>query len=95
MKINVFKRTEDDWYGNYKIANDCRVSDLVDVMFTQTGPDPKLGLGEWRVCIWGNDDCGMERDFVLEGEALNMFYQVIGWEFVNKGALASNGFVGA
>lgn len=95
MNIDVFKRTEDDWYGNYKVVGDCRVSDLVEVSFTQTGPDPKQGQGEWRVCVWGNDDCGMERDYTDETEALNMFYQVIGWDFVNINRLKNNGFVSA
>lgn len=96
MRINVFKRTEDDWYGCYKIRDDARVEDLVEVSFTQTGPDPKNFNGEWRVCVWGNDDCGMERDFGNdETAALNMFYQVIGQKFVNMGYLTHNGFVSA
>jgi hypothetical protein len=93
MKIQVFKRTKDNWHGSYKIAGDARVSDLVEVSFTQTGPDPKNGKGEFRVCVWGNDDCGMERDFGDdEDKALNMFYQVIGMEYVNMIDLFTNKF---
>ena len=95
MKINVFKQTNDEWYGNYKIEDDCRVYGLVEVKFTQTGPDPKYGLGEWRVCVWGNDDFGMERDFIDEDEALNIFYQVIGWDYVNVDPLKTLGFITA
>ncbi len=96
MSIDVFKRTEDDWYGCYKIADDVRVSDLVKVSFTQTGPDPKNFKGEWRVCVWGNDDCGMERDFGNdESTALNVFYKVIGQKFVNMDYLKLNEFVSA
>jgi hypothetical protein len=92
MKINVYKKTNDDWYPNFKIENG---DDLVRVSFTQTGPDPNLGYGDWRVCVWGNDDCGMERDFILEGEALNIFYQVIGWDSVDMDKLEKLGFVSA
>ena len=66
---------------------------LVEVTFTQTGPDPDLGLGKWRVCVWGNDDCGMERDFDLEGDALHIFYHIISWTYVNKDQLKNAGFV--
>ena len=93
MRVDVFKRTEDDWLGSYRIEGDCRVNMLVEVKFTQTGPDPKHGDGAWRVCVWGNDDCGMERDYTDETEAWNMFLQVIGWEFVNINKLKNNGFV--
>ena len=95
MKIQVFKRTEDDWYGCYEIADDARVKDLVEVMFTQTGPNPNEGLGKWRVCVWGNDDCGMERDFDIEGDALHLFYHIISWTYVNKDQLKNAGFVNA
>lgn len=95
MRIDVYKPTQDDWYGNFKIHNDCRVSDLVRVSFCQTGPNPKYGDGMWRVCVWGNDDCGMEKDFHLEGSAINTFYQIIGQEFVNRQYLKDMGFISA
>ena len=96
MKIQVFKRTEDLWYGSYKLAESSAADNmLVEVSFTQTGPNPDEGLGEWRVCVWGNDDCGMERDFTDETAALNMFYQVIGWTYVNKDQLSNLGFIPA
>ena len=95
MRVEVFKRTQDDWYGNYKIVGDQRVSDLVEVTFMNllptTGPEPT----NWRVCVWGNDDCGQERDFESETEAWNIFLQVIGMEFVNLQALRDLGFVSA
>lgn len=28
---------------------------------------------EWRVCIWGNDDFGLERDFQSKKEAEEVF----------------------
>ena len=96
MEVSVFKQTIDDWYGNYKIVGDKRVSDLVEVIFTQTGPNPKLHQGEYRVCVWGNDDCGMEKDFEDDEElAWNCFLQVIGMVSVTKNSLKILGFVSA
>ena len=96
MNVDVFKRTEDDWYGNYQIMNDKRVRDLVEVSFTQTGPNPKQHQGEYRVCAWGNDDCGMEKDFADDEElAWNCFLQVIGMDNVTKSALKILGFISA
>lgn len=95
MIVEVFKRTDDNWYGSYKIDEDSRVNMLVEVIFTQTGPDPKNGNGEWRVCVWGNDDYGMEIDFTDETTAWNIYLQVIGWEVVNIDSLKSIGFINA
>ena len=91
MNIDVYKQTDDDWYGNYKVVDDARVSDIVKVSFCQTGPNPPIN-GDWRVCIWGNDDMGMEMDFDNETTALNMFYQVIGLVKVNMSLLKKLGF---
>lgn len=90
MRVEVFKRTQDEWYGNYKIVGDERVSDLVEVAFLNLMPG-------WRVCVWGNDDCGLERDFDSdsESEAWNIFLQVIGMDFVNMQALRGLGFIAA
>ena len=95
MKMTVFKRTQDDWYGSYKLAESFTGDMLVKVSFTQTGPDPELGLGKWRVCVWGNDDCGMERDFDHDGDALHLFYHIISWTYVNKDQLSNLGFISA
>ena len=52
------------------------------------------GVGrEETLCVWGNDDCGMERDFDLEGDALHIFYHIISWTYVNKDQLKNAGFV--
>lgn len=96
MNISVYKPTQDDWYGNYllKRPSDIDGLGLVQVMFTQTGPLPPFN-GKWRVCVWGNDDCGMEKDFDDEVMAMVTFMRVIGWTFVNKEILRQEGFVPA
>lgn len=94
MKIEVFKPTQDDWHGNYLLKRPSEIQGLglVSVVFTQTGPKPPF-KGLWRVCVWGNDDCGMEKDFEDQVEALNVFYRVIEWKFVNKEILKQEGFI--
>ena len=94
MKINVYKETDDDWCGNYRVEGDVRVSKLVCVSFIQLRPHPQ-DEAEWRVCVWGNDDFGMARDFEDETAALNIFYQVIGWPKVNMSLLRNIGFISA
>lgn len=92
MRCDVFKRTTDQWYPSYQIERDGPM--LVEVSFTQTGPYPPTS-GEWRVCVWGADDCGMERDFTDESSAWTTFLEVIGMEDVTMAALQNLGFVSA
>lgn len=82
--VRVFKKTEDDWFPSFD-------GDLVEVSFL------RIWDGTWRVCAWGKDDFGLERDFAAsqEAEAWNVFLQVIGMENVNQSSLQSLGFVGA
>ena len=91
-RVNVYKPTDDDWYDSYQISNAGAETMLVQVSFTQTGPSPPI-KGDWRVCVWGNDDCGMEMDFQSESVAWNMFLQVIGLSRVNRGGLKQYGFI--
>jgi hypothetical protein len=43
----------------------------------------------------GDDDFGLEKDFILEVEAWTTFLEVIGQEFVDHDYLISLGFKGA
>lgn len=98
MRIDVFKRTSDDWYSSYELSQwnkGVEHQRLVEVSFTQTGPDPKHGGGEYRVCVWGGDDCGMECDFTDEAKAWCCFLEVIRLEDVTMAALRERSFVGA
>ena len=98
MRVEVFKYTSDDWCPSYKLVNPCwnegENLKLVRVSFTQTGPNPPSD-GEWRVCAWGDDDCGMERDFTDEMAAFCCFLEVIGLYDVSMDALRERGFVSA
>lgn len=96
MRVEVFKPTQDDWYGSYNINGYYRgVKDpmMVEVIFNGNignAADPC-----WRTCVWGTDDCGMEFDCDTEAEAWNKFLQVIGMKFVNMVDLKNLGFVSA
>lgn len=92
MYCEVFKATTDNWYPSYIIERSNLY--LVRVVFTQTGPNPPIS-GDWRVCVWGADDCGMERDFKDETSAWSCFVQVLGLDDVTKSSLKLLGFISA
>ena len=85
--------TLDQWFPNHKLENHpSGLTDGVEVSFIELRPfrkNPKL----WRVCVWGNDDLGMERDFESRIDALAMYKKVTSWETVDKHQLTQNGFV--
>jgi len=68
---------------------------LVEVSFLQFITTPLNPDPGYRVCVWGNDDCGMERDYLSTefDDAEQMFHEVIAMERVNKSALEEWGFV--
>lgn len=82
--INVYKNTPDDWYP-------CLPGDLVSVTML---PDNSFG-NKYRICIWGRDDCGLEKLYLTEERALTEYMQLIGGETVNKDDLISRGFITA
>ena len=92
-RVEVFKLTEDEWYPSYN----CEAGKLVCVTFTKTGPQIENYNYDWRVCVWGWDDCGMEKDFPKDQEhaAWCCFLEVIGMEFVNMKDLKDLGFKSA
>lgn len=95
MRVSVFKRTSEDWYPSYSLKEFNRgvpSQRLVEVIFTTTGPAPPHN-GLWRVCVWGGDDFGMEKDFDKENHAWGCFLQVIGMEEVSQKVLLFEGFV--
>jgi hypothetical protein len=89
----AYKYTTDDWYPNYPIADGRIPSNvgLVRVSFLSIG---NYYPPDWRVCVWGQDDCGMEKDFTSdqEDEAFSCFIQVITLEYVNRKNLEALGF---
>jgi len=89
-RIDVFKLTQDDWYPAYQLAGWFRGKKgtrLVTVSFIEM-----INGGGWRVCVWGGDDYGLERDLDDWGEAIELFDEVIRQEFVNQQWLRDQGF---
>jgi len=84
---SVYKKTSDNWCPNYNY-------DFVMVSFCQTGPNPPIN-GEWRVCVWGADDFGMERDFKNKDEAWQVFIEVISLDNVTIDELKLLEFISA
>jgi hypothetical protein len=72
LKVTCFVPVQEDWYGNFQIADDRRHDLTLLVQVSAMS----LSNGQYRVCVWGNDDFGFERDFEQPGEAL-VPYQLI------------------
>jgi hypothetical protein len=101
MSINYktcFKTTNDDWYPNYP-DNLVRVS---LILRRKKSSEYKLfGQTLFRVCVWGDDDFGMEKDFKSGNEQLDIdqakeLYQLlVNQKVINKDYLKQLGFYGA
>lgn len=96
----VFKLTDDDWYPSQSLNRYYQGQApgtvlLVEVTFLQFLPIPLWPDPGYRVCVWGNDDLGMERDYASSefSEAEQMFHEVIALDRVNKDKLEEWGFV--
>lgn len=88
MKVNVFKRTSDEWYPSYLEYRNGE--SLVEVSFYYVKHADK-----YIVCAWGADDCGLEKIFDNEQESWVCFLEVIGYEDVTRDSLIKLGFVSA
>jgi hypothetical protein len=89
--IRCFKRTTDDWYPSYRLSpsRDDRPPERLVKVSTM-----RLADGQWRVCVWGGDDAGMERDYPAdqEKEAGAVYWRIISQEDVTRAFLESCGF---
>lgn len=79
LEKEIFKKTTDEWYPNFP-------NDEVEVSFLY------LNDGTFRVCVWGNDDFGMELDFESLIEAEDIFDKILDMDIVNKQDLYNLGF---
>lgn len=94
-KISVYKDAQSNWYPSYTFK-DYTYTMLVEVSFIKL---PSLANSDnsfnYRVCAWGWDDFGLEKDFVSRKEAYDCFIQVISLKFVNVEDLTGLGFKSA
>jgi hypothetical protein len=105
-RIDVLKQTAVDWAPSYKaekyLGKLVKCSLMTDMVVRREGAPTDL---IWhRVCVWGADDFGMEKDF-YQGEdstpdpsrdkAMACFLSVISLERVNPSDLQALGFENA
>lgn len=97
MRFSVYKKTSDNWCGNYTIITPHASTDidLVEVKFHGNIASPQESVPYYRVSVWGNDDCGMEFDCDNEKLALTKFMEVIGLEIITFDALKQLEFISA
>lgn len=88
-----FKFTDDEWYGNYFLNHRGIKTRLVKVSFLELRlhGDNK----EYRVCVWGNDDFGLEKDSTNKDDQYKLFKKILKMNRVNKQPLMDLGFVHA
>ena len=91
----VFKKTTDNWCGNYIISDSHNQYEAVRVSFVELKNSGDEYM--WRICVWGTDDCGMERDFIADEFhiARDLFSSILTWEYVTFDKLIKNGFISA
>jgi len=79
-RSDIRRPTSDDWFPT-------AADGTVKVSFAE------LSTGQWRVCVWGDDDCGMERDFGPDDreQAVRMHLLLAGCSDVTKRLCADLG----
>jgi hypothetical protein len=89
-RIEVFIKTDEDWYGNFKIEGDKRYEKdrFVRLSMSKLMGEPQM----WRVAVWGNDDLGMDLDFQRKSEAKEMFSILALKGVINRKLLTRLGF---
>lgn len=83
MKITVFKSTQEDWHPSYEME---------DHLFLRVSYIP-LNNNTYRVCVWGADDFGMEKDLNSKNNAKELFHKIVELPEISENALKHLGFV--
>jgi len=73
--------TNEPWYGTYEDG-----TVVASFMSLMRGAE----VSGWRVCVWGTDDFGMERDFESRAAARLMFHRIV--DLTTKAQLEAWGF---
>jgi len=83
----VMVSTTDNWCPNFE-------GDKVEVSKMQLLPETGEEYGQYRVCVWGEDDLGMEYDSTNRDEIETLFeYLTTNPEPITFGMLIHRGFV--
>lgn len=89
-RISVYKYTDEDWLPSFKLEGGVS---LLEVSFLGNITSYNKDLPPvWRVCVWGEDDTGMDYGCSSEKECFTIFLQVIGLELVSINKLKELGF---
>lgn len=93
-------RTCEDWYGTLEPYEKSINS---DIYYNNTLPYRAVGVSvielnmeepkNYRVCIWGTDDFGLEKDYLTRIEAFELFHSIK--DYTTKKHLKDIGFVNA
>jgi hypothetical protein len=78
-KKEVFKKTDDNWHGNYGDNKD-EVKLMYHSIINFYDDENKW---TWRTSVWGNDDTAMYRDFNNEKEAKELFDKLYSLNKIN------------
>ena len=96
-RMSAFKPTTDDWYPSYRLDGWWQGKEhqtLVEVSCLELlGPE-----GDWRVCVWGGDDFGMELDFSgddAQSKSTLLFLDLIAQDTITRQDLIDRGFARA
>jgi hypothetical protein len=92
MNTRVFKPTAEDWYPSYKLAGWYNGQEGVKLVEVSLLPLSSYPVNVWRVCVWGSDDCGMEKDLTNYEDAEKLFLGVIRLQSVTRKDLLALGF---
>lgn len=86
-----FIRTREDWYPSFRPNARCLNPDYHNPLpYTALRVSMmQLSDGLWRVCVWGQDDMGMERDVKSPVTAQKIFNTI--QDFATKDALKKLG----
>lgn len=74
--LAAFIEVDEDWYGNFKIADDARYN---DIMFIRVSVISMFD-GTAKVHISGNDDYAMEKYFLDFEEAKREYSKIVAWQ---------------
>ena len=93
--LDVFLEVHENWYGNFRIADDVRYTDTR--LFVKVSLVGYLDGSGWKVAVWGNDDCGMEREFPTNQrkEALQLYIDIVTKRFPTGAWLGLKGLESA
>lgn len=96
FRLTVFVPTKEDWYPSYRVGNPEEYKHhfqyhtyLLRVNLIM------LDSNTFRVCVWGADDKGMEKDFDSLDEAISQYFTIITQKWLTQSFLEASGFLHA